>query len=121
MKTVKWLLVLLGLIFKVNNQNLTNSVINTCSNLGTYSPDNPGKCTVSSNNGLMCCFVSVTYDFNKTKNFCSAVEGSYLIGDAVADLQKDIGKDYQVSVICNASFVSFSLLVLSIITSLIIF
>lgn len=120
MKRVKWLIILLGLLNDVLSQPFT--VNNTCSQLGTYPPDNPGKCTVSSSSGEMCCYVSVKFSTtNSTKNFCAKVTGSYLNAESVSELEKDIGPNYKVSVICSSSILSISLVILILLTSLIIF
>ncbi len=118
MKTFKWI-VLLCLVIKAFSQSYIAN--NTCSNLGIYPPDNSGKCTVSSVSGQMCCFVSVKYSVNNTRNFCAMVSGSYLNPKSVEDLEKEIGSNYKVSVICGASLISFSLIFLSFISSLILF
>ena len=119
MKTVKWLIVLFSVLRSVFTQSYT--VNNTCSQLGSYPPDNPGKCTVSSVSGEMCCYVSVKFSTNTTRNFCAKVTGSYLNSESVNDLQKEIGSNYKVDVICNSTYLTFSFLLLSLITNFIIF
>ena len=117
MKIVKWMLVLVALVSNVRTQY--QNVTNTCSNLGYYAPDNSGKCTVSSSGNSMCCFVSVK-NANTTTNFCALVTGSYFNPQSVVDLQNDIGNSYTVLVICNSTFLKFSLVIL-LVASLIIF